>query len=222
MKTIILSFFCMMAASTMFAQSSKLRVAVAFNTDSSFTVMGPISTKILDINLNDKLFDLIDRRVDIGTFQLTPVKIPEDMSATDNSTVTGIPKMYMMASWLKSLRKKGAYDMVLILYKPVQNAASYTALNGFSYGIVTSKGFVFSLYNALVIDLKNNKFLAGTSIESELDFIAGKFDVDKMMDYNSIKNVQPFVEMINIHHEELALKVAQCLLNAQKKMEQKK
>lgn len=109
--------------------------------------------------------------------------------------------------------------MVLILYKPVRDDVSYTAINGFSYGIVTSKGYVFSLYSALILNLKNNDFLAGTAIESELDFIAGKFEVDKMMDYNSINNVKPFVQMINTHHEELALKVAQCLLNAQKRLE---
>jgi len=208
-----------MATYTMFAQSSKLRVAVAFNTDNTFTVLGPVSTKILDINLNDTLYELIARRVDSSTFQLTRVNFPEELSATDNPSVTGIPKMYLLDGWLRKLRKNNNYDLLLILYKPVQGTTPFESIHGFSYGIVTGKGFVFSLYNALVLNLKNNRLLAGTSIESESDYLAGNFEVDKTKDYHSIKNVQPYVQMINQHHEGLALKVAQCLLNARKRME---
>lgn len=219
MKKIILSLFILFSFCSAFAQSSKLRVAVSFNTDTTFSILGPLSIKSLNINLNPILYNQIAQISDINSFLLKPITFPDELSAAGNAASTGIPKKYQLQSWLKKIQKEDVYDLLLIIYKPVQLTGTYSSLGGLSYGINTSKGIVFSLNNALVYDIKTMKLFAATSIESESDYIAGSIEIDKTLPYDHKQNIESPVQMINALNQDFALKVVQCLLISKKKLE---
>jgi hypothetical protein len=218
MKKIILGFFCLLFISSAVAQSSKLRVLVSFDMDTTYTVLGPISTKSLNINLTGTLLKQIELLVDTASFQLKLVDFPEEFSAINNPSLSGIPKKNQLASWVKGLRKNEDFDLLLILYKPVQLIGPYSYLEGFSYGLNTSKGLIFSLNDALVFNARTMQILAATSIESESDYIAGKFELDKSLPYDNSRNIEQPIEMINKLNQDFALKVFQCLMSSKKKL----
>jgi hypothetical protein len=218
MKKIILGFFCLFFLHSAGAQTGKLRVLLSFDTDSSYTLLGPISTKSVEINLTGTLLKQIELMVDTASFQLKLVDFPEEFSATNNPTLSGIPKKNQLASWVKSLRKREEFDLLLLIYKPVQLVGPYSYLEGFSYGLNTSKGLVFSLNDALVLNAKTMQILAATSIDSESDYLAGKFELDRSLPYDHSENIEGPLEMINKLNQEFALKVFQCLMSAKKKL----
>lgn len=221
MKKIILSLLCLFFIGSANSQSTKLRVAVSFNTDDTFTLLGPLSTKSFNINLNDILYKQIEMLVDTNAFELTLVPFPADMSASNDPTNTGIPKKSTMQRWGKKLFDKGGYDLLLIVYKPVQTDGLNSGFCGFSYGLSTSKGIVFSLNNALVYQMNTMELLAATSIESESDYVAGFFVQDKTLPSDHTQNIETPVQMINKLNQDFALKVFQCLQSSKRKIQQK-
>ncbi len=221
MKKITLSLFCLLFISAAFAQSTKLRVAVSFDTDDTFTLLGAISTKTLEIDLTDALYKQIEMLVDTNYFVLKREIFPVELSAANNPSNTGIPKASQLQNWVKKLRNYGGYDLLLIIYKPIQTSGTYSNLCGFSYGLSTSKGIVFSLNNALVYDLSTMKLLATSSIESESDFIAGSFAMNKALPNDHASNIEKPVQMINKLNQEFALKAFQCLQTSKKKLVRK-
>lgn len=218
MKKIILGLFGLFFICSAFSQTSKLRVAITFDTDNTYTLMGPLSTNSLEIDLTGSLMKQIELLVDTASFQLKKVDFPEDLSAANNATLAGIPKKSLLSSWVKGLYKKERFDLLLIVYKPVQLIGPYSYLEGFSYGINTGKGIVFSMNNALVMNTKNMEILAATSLESESDFIAGTFELDKSLPLQHIRNIEKPIEMIYKVNQEFALKVFQCLMASKKKL----
>lgn len=218
MKKIILGLFGLFFICTAFSQTSKLRVAVTFDMDNTFSLIGPLSTNSLEIDLTGSLLKQIELLVDTASFELKKVEFPEDLSAANNATLAGIPKRSLLSSWVKSLRKKEQFDLLLIVYKPVQMIGSYSYLEGFSYGMSTSKGIVFSMNNALVMSTKNMDILAATSLDSESEFIAGTFELDKSLPFQHARNIETPIEMINKVNQEFALKVFQCLMASKKKL----
>jgi len=221
MKKIILSLFYLFCFGSVFAQTSKLRVAVSFDTDTTFTLLGPLSTKSLDINLTGILYKQIEMLVDTNSFQLMPEAFPEDLSSANDPSITGIPKTSQLKSWVTKLQKKVGYDLLLIIYKPLQTEGSYSNFSGFSYGLSTSKGIVFSLNNALVFNMKTMDLLAATSIESESDYVAGTFVLDKNIPYNHADNITTPIQMIYKLNQEFSWKVFQCLQASKKRLTQK-
>lgn len=221
MKKIVLSLLCLFFFHAAFSQTSKLRVAVAFNTDTYYSLLGPLSVKSLEIDLTDNLYKQIELISDTASFQLKKIGFPEDLSAANNPSATGIPRKSALNDWIKSMRKKETFDLLLLIYKPVQMIGTYASLEGLSYGINTTKGTVFSLNNALVFNLKTMDILAATSIESESDFIAGTFELDKNLPFDNNRNIETPIEMINKLNQDFALKVFQCLLVSKKKLGQK-
>lgn len=221
MKKIILSLFCLFCFGSVFAQTSKLRVAVSFDTDTTFTLLGPLSTKSLDINLTGILYKQIEMLVDTNSFQLMPEAFPEDLSSANDPSITGIPKKSQLMSWVKKMRKKAGYDLLLIIYKPLQTDGRYSNLSGCSYGLSISKGIAFSLNNALVFNMKTMELLAATSIESESDYVAGFFVLDKNLPSNHADNIEIPIQMINNLNQEFALKVNQCLVSSKRKLNHK-
>jgi hypothetical protein len=217
MKKIALSLFCLFCFGSIFAQSGKLRVAISFDTDTTFTLLGPLSTKSLEINLTNILYKQIEMLVDTNAFQLVPVAFPEDLSSTNNPAITGIPKVNQLKSWATKLQKKDGCDLLLIVYKPIQTNGTNTNLCGFSYGLSTGRGIVFSLNNALVFNLKTMELLAATSIDSESDYMAGFFVLDKNLPSNHADNIEMPVQMINKLNQDFALKVFQCLQTSKKR-----
>jgi len=65
------------------------------------------------------------------------------------------------------------------------------------------------------------ELLAATTIESEADFIAGTFVLDKNLPYEHAQNIESPVQMINKLNQDFALKVFQCLMASKKKLVQK-
>ena len=221
MKKIVLSLFCLCLITAGFAQSGKLRVAVSFDTDTTFTLLGPLSTKSLEINLTGTMYKQIEMLVDTNFFQLKPETFPQELTSANNPAITGIPKVTLMQSWVKKMRKNESYDLLLLIYKPVQMTGKYASLEGLSYGLSTSKGIVFSLNNALVFDMKTMKLLAATNIESESDYIAGTFTMDKSLPNDHSRNIETPIEMINKLNQDFAWKVFQCLQVSKKNLTQK-
>jgi len=221
MKKIILSLLCLFFIGTTFSQSTKLKVAVSFDTDNTFTLLGPLSTKSLEIDLTDILYKQIEMLVDTNSFLLKQEAFPEDLSAANNPSMTGLPKINQLQSWVKKMRKTDGFDLLLLIYKPILTAGTNTNFYGFSYGLSTSKGIVFSLNNALVFNMKTMELLAATTIESEADFIAGTFVLDKNLPYEHAQNIESPVQMINKLNQDFALKVFQCLMASKKKLVQK-
>lgn len=218
MKKIILSFICLFFISAAFAQTGKMRVAIAFNTDTNFSLLGPLSINSLEIDLTGNLYKQIELLTDTSSFQLKRVEFPEELSAANNPASMGIPKKSLLTSWIKKLNKKEAYDLLLIIYKPIELTGPYASLLGLSYGLNTRNGVVFSLNNALVFNTKTMQISSATSIESESDYIAGTFELDKNLPYAHRRNVETPIEMINKLNQEFALKVFQCLQIAKRKM----
>jgi len=109
------------------------------------------------------------------------------------------------------LQRKNGYDLLLIVYKPIETNGLYSKICGFSYGLSMSKGLVFSLNNALVFNIRTMELLTTTSIKSELDFVAGFFVSDKNIPSNDPKNINAPIQMINTFNQEFAVKVNQCL-----------
>lgn len=221
MKKIVLSLFCLSLINAGFAQSGKLRVAVSFDTDTTFTLLGPLSTKSLEINLTGTMYKQIEMLVDTNFFQLKREAFPQELTSANNPAITGIPKVTQMQSWVKKMRKNESYDLLLLIYKPVQMTGKYASLEGLSYGLNTSKGIAFSLNNALVFDMKTMKLLAATNIESESDYIAGIFSMDKSLPNDHSRNIETPIEMIKKLNQGFALKVFQCLQASKKNLTQK-
>lgn len=217
MKKIILSLCFLFFISAAFSQTGKLRVAVSFDMDTNFTLLGPLSTKSLEINLTGTMYKQIEILVDTNSFQLIPEAFPEELTSANNPAMTGIPKVSEMQNWVNKMRKKEGYDLLLLIYKPLQLAGKYSSLEGLSYGLNTTKGIVFSLNNALVLDMKTMKLLAATNIESESDYIAGTFIMDKSLPNDDSKNIETPIEMINKLNQDFAMKVFQCLQASKKK-----
>lgn len=221
MKKIVLSLFCLCLINAGFAQSGKLRVAVSFDTDTTFTLLGPLSINSLEINLTGTMYKQIEMLVDTNFFQLKPEAFPQELTSANNPAITGIPRITQMQSWVKKMHKNESYDLLLLIYKPVQMTGKYASLEGLSYGLNTSKGIVFSLNNALVFDMKTMKLLAATTIESESDYIAGTFTIDKSLPNDHRQNIETPIEMINKLNQDFALKVFQCLQVSKKNLTQK-
>lgn len=218
MKKIILSLCFLLTIHVAFSQTGKLRVAVAFDTDTNFSLLGPLSIKSLEINLTDNLYQQIELLTDTASFDVKRIAMPEELSSANNPSSTGIPKKNLLADWMKVVRKKEAFDLLLIIYKPVQMTGTYASLEGLSYGINITKGTVFSVNNALVFNLKTMEILAATSIESESDYIAGTFELDKNLPFDNSRNIETPIEMINKLNQEFAVKAFQCLLVSKKKL----
>lgn len=221
MKKIILGLCCLLFISAAFSQTGKLRVAVSFDIDTNFTLLGPLSTKSLEIDLTGTMYQQISMLVDTNSFQLVLEAFPEELSAANNPALTGIPRISNLQKWVKKLRKNESYDLLLIIYKPLRLSGKYGSLEGLSYGLNTTKGIVFSLNNALVFDIKTMKLLAATSIDSESDYIAGTFTVDKLLPNDDSKNIVVPIEMINKLNQDFALKVFQCLHASKRQLTQK-
>lgn len=211
MKKIILSFVCLFFISAAFSQTGKLRVAVAFNTDTHLSLLGPLSINSLEIDLTENMYKQIELLVDTASFQLKRVELPEELSAANNPSSTGIPKKNQLASWLKKMSKKETFDLLLILYKPIELSGPYASLEGLSYGLNTRNGVVFSLNNAVIFNIKTMEISSATSIDSENDYIAGTFNLDKTLPYANSRNIETPIEMINKLNQDFALKVFQCL-----------
>lgn len=218
MKKIILSLCCLFMVHVAFSQSGKLRVAVAFDTDTNYSLLGPLSINSLEINLTDNLYQQIELLSDTGSFTLKRIVMPEELSAANIPSSTGIPKKSLLNDWMKNVRKKETFDLLLLIYKPVQMTGPYASLEGMSYGINITKGTVFSLNNALVFNLKTMDILAATAIESESDYIAGTFELDKNLPFDNSRNIETPIEMINKLNQEFAVKAFQCLLVSKKKL----
>jgi hypothetical protein len=196
-------------------------LAVAFNTDTNFTLLGPLSVNTVEIDLTGTLYKQVEMLVDTASFSLKRVYLPEEISAANNPSLTGIPTRSQLADWLKGLRKKESFDVLLMIYKPLQMTGTYAALQGLSYGMNTSKGYVFSLNNALVMNLRNMDVLAATKIESENDYLAGQVEIIKDIRLDDSRNIETPIEMINKLNQDFALKVFQCLQVTKKKLTQK-
>lgn len=218
MKKIILNLICLFLIGSATAQNGKLRVAVAFSTDTNFSLLSPLTTNSLEINLQGNLYKQIDLLTDTANFLLKKVDFPEELSGCNNPSYSGIPKLSLLTSWVKEVQKKNPFDFLLLIYKPIQMSGPYASLEGLSYGINTSKSYVFALNNALVFNAKNMTILAGTTIESESDYIAGTFELDKNLPFSNSRNIDTPIEMINKLHQDFALKVFQCLQIAKKKL----
>jgi len=221
MKKIILGLCFLLFISAAFSQTGKLRVAVSFDMDTNFTLLGPLSTKSLEIDLTGTMYQQIVMLMDTNSFQLVREAFPEELSAANNPALTGIPRVSDLQKWVNKLRKNASYDLLLIIYKPLKLSGKYGSLEGLSYGLNTTKGIVFSLNNALVFDMKTMKLLAATTIDSESDFIAGTFTIDKSLPNDDSKNIVEPIEMINKLNQDFALKVFQCLQASKKKLTQK-
>lgn len=221
MKKIILSLLSILIVGSAAAQTGKLRVAVAFNTDTRFTLLGPLSVNSLDIDLTGTLYKQVEMLVDTASFSLKRVYLPEDISSANNPSMTGIPTKSQLSGWFKSLRKKEEFDVLLMIYKPLQMTGTYAALEGLSYGLNTSKGYVFTLNNALVMNMGSMEVLAATKIESENDYLAGQVEVIKDLRKDDSRNIETPIEMINKLNQDFALKVFQCLQVTKKKLAQK-
>lgn len=217
MKKILVNLICLFIIGSAVAQNGKLRVAVAFSTDTNFSLLGPFTTKTLEIDLRGNLYKQIDLLTDTANFVLKQIELPEELSGCNNPAYSGIPKLNLLTSWVKGLQKKEPFDLLLLVYKPIQMSGAYASLEGLSYGINTSKGYVFALNNALVFDVKTMKILASTTIDSESDYIAGTFELDKNLPYSNSRNIETPIEMINKLQQDFALKVFQCLQMAKKK-----
>ncbi len=200
------------------AQTGKLSVAVAFNTDTNYTLLGPLSTKSLEVDLTGTMYKQMELLVDTASFVLDRVAVPEEISAANNPAMSGIPSKNQLAIWAKNLQKKEHFDLMLIIYKPLQMTGAYSSLEGLSYGVNTSKNYVFSLNNALILNMKTMEVLATTTIESESDFLAGTFAFDKSLPFDNSRNMEKPIEMINKLNQDFALKVFQCLQISKKRL----
>jgi hypothetical protein len=218
MKKSILSIAFLLLLGLAHAQNNKIQVAVAFDMDTNFTLLGPLTTKTLEIDLTGNLYKHIEMLNDTASFQLKRVELPEEYRASNNPSMSGIPQMNLLTSWVKGLRKKQAVDLLLIVYKPVRIQGVHSTLQGFSYGINTGKNFVFSLNDALVFDVRSMKILAATSIESESDYLAGTFELDKSLPFDNQRNLETPIEMINKLQQDFALKVFQCMLVSKRRL----
>jgi hypothetical protein len=217
MKKSILSIAFLLLLGLVHAQN-KLQVAVAFDMDTNFTLLGPLTTKTLEIDLTGNLYKQIELLNDTASFLLKRVDLPEEYRASNNPSMSGIPQMNLLTNWVKGVRKKQAVDLLLIVYKPVRIQGVHSTLQGFSYGINTGKNFVFSLNDALVFDVRNMKILAATSIESESDYLAGTFELDKSLPFDNQRNLETPIEMINKLQQDFALKVFQCLITSKRRL----
>lgn len=219
MKKGIVIFLCLLFCVFTYSQNRKIKVAVATNMDTTFTVLGPYGTRTFDVNLSKELFGYINSIIDTNLFDLHQVALPYYIiSNTDNNV--DFPKKSAIVKWLSELRKSKSYDMMLYLYKPIIDKTAHSGLNGFSYGMTTSGNKVFSLNDAYVFDTKDAAELAHVSLYSDSEYVTRLDSADRfsksLIKYN-INDIAKAKELIIELNKGFALRVCQNMMLAVRK-----
>jgi|GEM_PF-2422045 len=221
MKRGIILSFCLICCLLTYAQQQKLRVAVAVQADTVFTLLGSWDTKTFDINLSKNIVGYIQEMMDTTLFELHQEEFP---MMEDDKVQTGLPKNYLLKLWFKKLRKKQGYDMVVFIFKPEIGSKKYDYMNGFSYGMTTSDNTIFSLNDAMIFDTRDASELAHVNLYSDSEFMT-RLNPDDQIRKLSVDYTQADVAKARILVDELnkafALRVCQSLWIVRKKLDSK-
>jgi hypothetical protein len=201
-------------------QSSKCRVAVAVYQDKEFSLFGALITRSLPLNLADLKPGYIREVLDSNVFELKVVPFPTQLIVEEKEKHD--PSISTLSSWLKTLKNNEQHDIAVIIFSPLVDNSKHNFINGFSYGMNTSNKVIFSLNDALIIDLKTRKLLNRVGIRSVDDYLARaeltSFAKRPMLEYK-VEDVKSQADLIVDLDKAFALKVCQQLTLAKRKLD---
>jgi hypothetical protein len=219
-KLVLLVALLVVSFSGFSQQTSKCKVAVAVYQDDVFSLFGPLITRSLQLNLSTLKPDYMREVLDSNVFELNVVPFPSRLIVDENEKHD--PSLGTLSGWFKSLKNFNHYDIAVIIFSPLVDNPKNSFINGFSYGMNTSNKVVFSLNDALIVNLKTRKLLNRVGINSVDDYLAksGVTDFAKkpMLSY-TIEDVNSQADQIIGMDKAFAFKVCQQLTMAKRKLD---
>jgi hypothetical protein len=206
---IITVLFCQVAVS----QKKTIKVAVATNIDTTFSLVGNFSVRDIDVNLSKGIFSYLSDFIDTATYELSEVKMPEELKM-NGSAMVKMPGLTTLKPWLAKLKNSG-FDQLVFIYKPILDDKANSGVMGFSYGMTVSENKVFSINDAYIVDLETPAILTNVNMNSESDYIFRqdpKNKIVKSIRKYDLKDISKACDIINELNKNFALRICQKLV----------
>lgn len=213
MKKILFLLFTALLCQVAVSQKNTIKVAVATNIDTTFSLVGNFSVRDIDVDLSKGIFNYLSEYIDTATYQLSEARLPEEFRM-NGSAMVKMPGITTLKPWLSKLKNKG-YDLLVFIYKPILDDKANAGVMGFSYGMTVSENKVFSINDAYIVDLKTPEILTNINMNSESDYIFRQEPKDRIVKsirkYNH-KDISKACDIINELNRNFALRICQKLV----------